>query len=210
MALKDIFGKFISKKEPQSAASDQAPLAKTVAPKEPEKPRIHWEGDMVPRETGPGEKIERSGGGGYSFCGTVRLEWVSRQTDAEGKPLRVRAPKGVSHTVPEVGFMAAGRLYASRAQLTARREREDSPWFKDVYGRDVLALTERFPCFDSSDFLYEKRYFRWYFLCLDGKLICVYHTDETPVVTVTEDVRDVEEQRWKEMKKAGCFEGEEI
>ncbi len=178
------------------------------APEEREGSRHSWRGDMVPRETGPGQSVKRSGGGACNFCPTVRLEWVSRETDADGKPLRVRTPKGLASTVPEVGFTAAGKLYASRAMLTFR-EVKDSPWAKDVYGRDVLVLKERFPCFDSSDFLYEKRYFRWYFLCENGKLTCVYHTDETPVVTVTEDVLDVERDCWRKMQDLGCFTNQE-
>ena len=181
-------------------------FSKTV-PEEPEPPLRPWQGDMVPREAGPGQSIKHSGGGVY-FCGTVRLEWVSRETDTEGRPLRVRTPKGFALTVPEVGFTAAGKLYANRDMLTCRKVK-GSPWAKDVYGRDVLALKERFPCFDSSDLLHEKRYFRWYFLCENGKLTCVYHTDDTPVVTVTEDVLDVERDCWRQMQALGCFTGSE-
>lgn len=179
-----------------------------AVPGEMEKPRHPWQGDMVPRENGRGPSVERSGGGGGRFCPTVRLEWVSRETDAEGRPLRVRTPKEFTLTVPEVGFIAAGKLYASRNMLTFR-EVENSPWAKDVYGRDVLVLKERFPCFDSSDFRYEKRYFRWYFLCENGKLTCIYHTDNTPVVTVTEDVLNVESDCWKRMQDLECFTGAE-
>ena len=67
-------------------------------------------------------------------------------------------------------------------------------------------LTERFPCFDSADYLHEDRYFRWYFLCRRGKLTLVYHTDRTPLVAVTEDVRDLEDDCWKRMRELGCFE----
>lgn len=179
-----------------------------TAPEKPEAPGRSWQGDMIPRETGPGRPIKRSGGGAYHSCSAVRLEWVSRETDAEGRPLRVRTPKGLTVTVPEAGFIAAGRLYASRAMLTSL-EVKDSPWAKDVYGRDVLVLKERFPCFDSSDFLYEKRYFRWYFLCVNGKLTCVYHTDDTPVVTVTEDVLEIESDCWRQIRDLGCFTGPE-
>ena len=74
-----------------------------------------------------------------------------------------------------------------------------------MYGRTVLALRERFPCFDSSDLLYEHRYFRWFYLFQDGKLTCVYHTDESHTVTVTEDVLDIEDQCWREMQELDCF-----
>ena len=168
------------------------------------RPYTPWTGDMVPRAAGPGKRIERSGGGGYSSSSTVRLEWASRRTDAGGEPLRVRKPLGVPLFFPAACFMAAGRPYLSLSMLTARRE-EGSPWAKDVYGRDVLVLTERFPCFDSADRKNERRYFRWYFLCHKGRLTRVYHTDKTPTVTVTEDVRDLEEDIWEQMQALGCF-----
>ena len=163
-----------------------------------------WAGDMVPRETGPGKSIERSGGGGFTSSSTVRLEWVSREKDAEGRPLKVRRPKGVRLYFPAMCFAAAGRPYFGLSMLAAHRE-ENSPWARDIYGRDVLVLRERFPCFDSADYRNEKRYFRWYFLCHKGKLTCVYHTDRTPVVTVTEDVRDLEDDCWKRMQELECF-----
>lgn len=163
-----------------------------------------WAGDMVPRETGSGKSIERSGGGGFTSSSTVRLEWVSREKDAEGRPLKVRRPKNVRLYFPAVCFMAAGRPYFGLSMLAAHRE-QGSPWAKDAYGRDVLVLTERFPCFDSADYRNEKRYFRWYFLCRNGRLTCVYHTDGTPAVTVTEDVRDMEDDCWERMRKLACF-----
>ena len=207
MALKDILGRLFHGKAPQNVPAEGADTVqpRPTEPVQTEPIRGSWAGDMVPREAGRGKSIERSGGGGYMSCGTVRLEWVSRETDADGQPLRTRTPKALTVTVPEVGFLAAGRPYASRAQLTARKD-PHGPWAKDVYGRDVLVLAERFPCFDSSDLLYEDRYFRWYFLCRDDKLTCVYHTDDTPTVTVTEDVHDLENQCWQQMKERGCFD----
>ena len=161
-------------------------------------------GDMVPRETGPGRQIRRSGAGGISYNSTVRLEWVSREKDARGRPLRTRRPLGVKLVFPAVSFLAAGRPYFGLSMLEAHRE-EGSPWAKDVYGRDVLVLTERFPCFDSSDYRNEDRHFRWYLLCQGGKFTCVYHTDKTPAVAVTEDVRDLEYDLWKRIQELACF-----
>ncbi len=161
-------------------------------------------GDMVPRETGPGRQIRRSGCGGISYDSTVRLEWVSRERDARGEPRRTRRPLGVKLFFPAACFMAAGRPYFGLAMLAAHREK-GSPWAKDVYGRDVLVMTERFPCFDSFDYLHEDRYFRWYLLCHGGKFTCVCHTDKTPAVTVTEDVRDLEDDLWKKIQELACF-----
>lgn len=199
MAWRDIIRKLRSKKSPPAEGTGKDAPAELVPPQDP------WAGDMLPRAVGPGKRIEYSGGGSGSLsCGSTRLEWVSRETDREGGPVRVRTPEERTVTVPEVGFMAGGKLYASRSQLTAEREK-NGPWARDVYGRYVLVIEERFPCFDSADFLYEKRYFRWYFLCQEGKLTRVYHTDETPTVTVTKDVLDLETQCWEKMQKWGCF-----
>lgn len=170
--------------------------------------RVHpyapWAGDMAPREIGPGRRVERSGGGGFSISSSVRLEWASREKDAEGRPLRTRRPLGVKLFFPTVCFMAAGRPYLSLSMLVARQEK-DSPWARDAYGRDVLVLRERFPCFDSTDYRNEDRYFRWYLLYHNGKFTCVYHTDGTPIVTVTEDVRDLEDDLWRQIQELECF-----
>ena len=174
----------------------------------PEPPYAPWAGDMVPHEAGPGRQIRQSGGGGISYSSTARLEWVSREKDGEGRPLRKRRPWGIKLFFPAVCFLAAGRPYLSLSMLAAHRE-EGSPWAKDVYGRDVLVLSERFPCFDSFDYLNEDRYFRWYLLCHKGRLTCVYHTDKTPIVTVTEDVRDLGDDLWKKMQELECFGPEE-
>lgn len=214
MSLIDAIVKLIARRYPPSGGAEESPApAESPAPeespapvKEPEPSRKHWELDMVPRTTGPGERIDRFGGGGNISCGSVRLEWVSRQTDGEGKPLRVRTPESHAGTMPKNDFTAAGKRYRSLHELVCRWEDKYSSWASDIYGRDVLAVSESFPRFDSSDYLYDDRCFRWFFLCVDGKLTCVYHTDGTDAVTVTEDVLDLEKQCWKEMNDRGCFD----
>ena len=190
--IKGIFGKASPTGEPR-----------TDTPAAPSKRR--WAGEMVPRQTGPGERIEHSGGGGIC-CSSVRLEWVSREKDENGTPLRARTPEPRTGTMPESAFTAGGKTYGALRQLTCRQEDEGGPWVLDRYGRAVLTAAERFPCFDSSDYLYEKRYFRWFLLCEDGKFTCVYHTDGTDTVTVTEDVLDLDEPCWKAMNGERCFE----
>ena len=168
--------------------------------------RHQWVGAMVPRETGPGKSIEHTGGG-YMCCPSVRLEWVSREKDAEGKPLRTRVPESHTETVPYRNFTAAGKRYRGMGELLYRWEENCSGlWGRDIYGRSVLMVAERFPCFDSSDYLHEDRYFRWFILCGDGRFTCVYHTDGTDTVTVTEDVLDMEEPCWKQINEQKCFE----
>ena len=164
-----------------------------------------WTGKMIPRATGPGERCEHSGSG-YISCRSFRLEWVSRRTDGSGRPLRARTPEPHTEIMPKNAFTAAGKTYGAPRQLVCTWESERSSWARDIYGRAVLMAAEPFPCFDSSDYLCEDRYFRWFLLCEDGKFTCVYHTDGTDTVTVTEDVLDMEEPCWKQIGLEKCFE----
>ena len=165
-----------------------------------EKP-IPWRSDMVLRRVGDGKPVSYPG---YS-CATVRVRWESRELDDDGRPVSVREKKEKTFVLPAKGFMAAGRLYGSVKQLDPDRY-GDGTWSRDVYGRQVLCVWERFPCFDSSDLLYEKRFFRWFFLWENGKLIRVQHTDERPTVTVTENVTNIETRCWQIMQQQGCFQ----
>lgn len=171
----------------------------------PRVPGRSWAGAMLPRPAGEGRRIRHVGGGGISESASVRIKWCSRETDDAGKPKRVRRPWGIKLIFPGFLFFAAGLPYLGRKTLVFRQEKH-SPWARDIYGRDVLVLRERFPCFDSADYRHEKRYFRWVFLCWRGHLTCVYHTDKTPFVTVTEDARDVEDWCWGQISKLAHFE----
>lgn len=203
--IKRIFAEPSPHDEPAVPAREEAgPVSAPVQ----EPPTIHWEVDMVPRAVSPGEAVEHTGGGGYRSAGSVRLEWVSRETDAGGKPLRVRVPESHTVTMPKDDFTAAGMRYRDIGQLMSRRD-GSGDWTADIYGREVLMMAERFPCFDSSDYLYEDRYFRWFYLCQDGKLTCVYYTDTADTVTVTEDVQDLDKKCWEHMQKLGCFSRED-
>ena len=200
-----ILAKFFPPDAPSPGAPEPAPPAREE-PKPASFPFKHqWAGDMVPRQTGTGERVKHSGGG-YICCSSLRLEWVSRQTDGDGKPLRTRIPEPHTEIMPKNAFTAMGKTYGAPHQLAYEWEDKFSPWALDRYGRAVLVVAERFPCFDSSDYLYEDRYFRWFLLCDDGKFTCVYHTDGTDTVTVTEDVLDLEEPCWKKINAEKCFE----
>ncbi len=131
---------------------------------------------------------------------------MSREKDENGIPLRTRTPEPHTETMPKNAFTAAGKTYGALRQLVCKWEDMRSSWARDIYGRSVLMAAERFPCFDSSDYLYEERYFRWFLLCEDGKFTCVYHTDGTDIVTVTEDMRDLEEPCRKAIDGEKCFE----
>ncbi len=132
---------------------------------------------------------------------TLRIEWVLE----DGK---TRKPHGLTTVQPACCFIAAGRIYPS-TKLLQYKSKEYDAVCKDIYGREVYCYSERFPCFDSYDALYETRCYRWYFIKHGGKLTRVYCTDGIPTVSVTEDVRDIETGCAKRMLKHGFIENKE-
>jgi hypothetical protein len=59
---------------------------------------------------------------------------------------------------------------------------------RDIHGRRVLYLSERFPCFDSWDYLCEKRYYHWYFVAHEAGVAMVYTKDEWNEIEVVENI----------------------
>ena len=58
---------------------------------------------------------------------------------------------------------------------------------------------------DVYDTMYDTRSYRWYFIREDQKLTRIYHDDESMNIYVTEDVRQVEYDIWREMKNHEYF-----
>ncbi len=141
------------------------------------------------------------------FVETDRLiDWISLEKDAEGQPAVCRVPEPQKHTFSaQPGFVTAGLPYPAAKALTAVPVDRENGLFRDMYGRKVLLVKERFPCFDSSDFLYENRYYRWAYFVSKEMLICVYWEDQGRRTEVTEDVRVVPELSWEAMTKAGLI-----
>ena len=131
--------------------------------------------------------------------GGRQLKWVAEDGTE-------RIPEETKTDFPCPGlFKAAGKRYTSLKEL--RVEQDESGHFcKDVYGREVLYIGERFPCFDSYDYLYEDRYYRWFFIKDGGKLTRIYHADDRGVVQVTEDVRILENKCLNMMKELKWLE----
>ena len=130
------------------------------------------------------QKIERSG------C--LALKWVSPEAE--------RLPEANKTTYPvNRGFFAAGKQYRNLQQMTATQIGDYL--YHDIYGREVIALRERFPCFDCYDFLHENRYYRWFFLRDDQKLTLVYYEDERGTLDVTEDVSKLREWQWERIRE---------
>ena len=196
-----LFKKLSGKKPPEQP--DKTPPEPPEQPDEtpPAMPMPpSWTSDMVLEPVGAGEQARYPG----YYCATTRIRWVSREKDENGQPLSVREPQPKTFVLPLAAFVAAGRPYASLKQMAVQFDSTNT-WCRDKYGRRVLPLAERFPCFDSSDYLYEDRYYRWFFLWENGKLIRVQHTDHIPTVTVTEDVADIENKWWDKIRPLDCF-----
>lgn len=97
-------------------------------------------------------------------------------------------------------FHVAGKTYLS---FHCFLKSQDGEWGEDLYGRKVLCTREKFPCFDSYDYIHEHRYFRWYFIRNGNSISQVFVTDERDKVYVTEDVQNVENWAWGRMKDTG-------
>lgn len=151
-------------------------------------------------QTTPQEKmvIRRCGDGSpvrYPGClhSTEHIRWVSpRKTDA-GLPAEIREPQESSRAYPvDWGFVAAGKRYANFSQLCVQHE-EGPPWFRDIYGRRILSVAKRFPCFDVFDSMYERRFYHWFFLREGNALTRIFFEDGSGTIYVTEDVANLEQ-----------------
>lgn len=132
---------------------------------------------------------------------TEKVEWVSLETDKDGKPVAVREPVEVTTEYSrKSSFSVAGKTYPNFNSFLKKQEGE---WGEDLYGRKVLCTKELFPCFDSFDYLHEHRYYRWYFIREGNSLSQVFVADERDKVYVTEDVQNVECWAWDRMKATG-------
>lgn len=128
--------------------------------------------------------------------GGRRVDWIA----PDGS---VRTPQEKNRSFLHPGFfIAAGRPYTSWRQLCGYT-RENEGVFRDIYGREVLYLSERYPCFDSYDYATEKRRYRWFFIKSGGKLTRVYVADDRRQLQVTEDVASVENQCLMKMRQVG-------
>ena len=129
-----------------------------------------------------------------THCHRVLLKWESQ--DGEARITQPQVTKGMLTD----GFTAGGKHYQNLRQLCGKTPNAEG-LYRDIYGRQILCVKERFPCFDSYDYLHENRYFRWFYLLEDGKLTVVYTADERDLVEVTEDVAWVRTEHWEAMCK---------
>lgn len=135
----------------------------------------------------------------------VPLKWVSEECDKDGNPLRERIPEEQEKTFTrQTGFTAGGKTYRYINELYHIRFQEGS-LCQDIHGRQVLHLLERFPCFDSYDYLNEDRYYHWFIIRQDDRLTMVYCEDTYPQIKVTEDIARLRNEKWQELKKYWSF-----
>jgi len=127
----------------------------------------------------------------------VNIRYYVRWTMPDGT-LRKPEPKERNYVYPGI-FTAGGKDYCNISQLCAEKLDEWGHVCRDIYGRDVFAEWERFPCFDSYDYLYEHRYYRWFYIRDNDRLTCVYYEDEQKKITVTEDAVKIHDRCWKSM-----------
>lgn len=164
-------------------------------------PDLPWSGDMYPEPCGEGPRLNYP----LSSYSSYAIRWVSREKGADGAPLKVRTPVESTKAFSlSGGFTAAGRHYNSLEQLYVEHD-STKTWCRDCYGREVLYLAERFPCFDSCDFENEDRFYRWFFLRQNDRLTRIHHTDTTRKIYVTEDVGSIERSMWSLMSMFGYF-----
>lgn len=132
---------------------------------------------------------------------TEKVEWVSQETDAEGKPVVVREPEEVTREYSKsAAFSLAGKTYQN---LEGFLRKQDGDWGEDIYGRQVLCTQEKYPCFDSYDWIHEDRYYRWYFIREGNAVSQLFAADDRDKIYVTEDVQNIEECSWRRMVVTG-------
>lgn len=96
-------------------------------------------------------------------------------------------------------FQAAGKRYSSLQELCHVKKDTYGHICQDIYGREVFAEWERYPCFDVYDRMNEDRYYRWFYIREGDHLTCVYRDDGKNIIQITEDVVIIKDFVWKAM-----------
>lgn len=131
---------------------------------------------------------------------TVQVEWVGMNDSANRRipeEQERQYAKGAQLVILGQGYPALFGASSCFKNMT------HAQWGIDVYGRDIICFRDRFPCFDSEDYLNENRYFYWYFIREGDRLARVFYEDDRDVVIVTDDVRYIETDCWRFMQEAG-------
>ena len=76
-------------------------------------------------------------------------------------------------------FRFANASYNNVSEWCVRKISGGSSYqvYLDIHGRKVLRYYERYPCFDSSDFLYEDRGYHYFYIKQKDDFACLYYDD---------------------------------
>lgn len=110
-----------------------------------------------------------------------------------------RRPQPEKKITPRVDFTAGGKSYFGTKALLHECLDKERGIYRDIYGCTVVEAWERYPCFDSYDYAYEKRYFHWLYLRNGNQLTCVHFGDDYQVVEVTDDAAEITGTAWNQM-----------
>ena len=174
------------KQRSQQASAEEMPVVKIVV-------ADRWPATLQLKECGSGKKLDYPR---YS-CPSVKIVWENAETG------EVRTPE--NRTVQSASgsfFQVGGRKYASLKDL--KHQKLENNRYRDVYGLEWLNVYERYPCFDSEDYLYEKRYYEWYLL-QDGNRISRVFDNGGGKQFVTDDVGEIEEHCLDTIRSSGYF-----
>ena len=139
------------------------------------------------------------------------VEWIASPEDLSDETALQRLPQPQVYVYQmKDGFSVMGRDYTSISQLTSQKAEENSPFYIDAWGRRVLWLCERFPCFDEFDYEHENRYYNWFYLCGDGVLWHVFYADGSEYISVTRDVNLIDSTVWHRLKDWDIVSGQEL
>lgn len=130
-----------------------------------------------------------------------KVVWINGEVDSDENPVVQREPEEISFVYSrDSEFTVAGKTYPNFDSMLKECACNRGV---DIHGREVFCYNELFPCFDSYDYATETRYYRWRFIREGNQLSRVYASDECDIVFVTEDVGNIEDRIWDQMKKLG-------
>lgn len=202
----NFFKPFTGKKSEKDVIQHKVPLVDNrvtlalhnvppmLSPIPPDRPR-----SMILKNTG---KKARTNFPNRVFYGQELL-WVSRETDEAGEPLVTRVPREQTRIAHISLPFRIGNVHYPHIRYFLLCHQPDSDFFRDKYGRKIFHFSERFPCFDSYDYLYDHRCFHWFFLVDGDRLVRIYYADDSNILHITTDVRVIEEKCWKALCEAG-------
>jgi len=91
--------------------------------------------------------------------------------------------KSITNQNVATGFVIDGNNYTSIFDLAPKKEsaitqmeNSDFDIYRDTYGKYILRFCQLFPCFDSSDRMYENRYHKRYMICQSMEEAIEKHT----------------------------------